>query len=182
LRLSKRNTLKMSKNEDISRLWSTTSTKNVAIDSFLIANNSLHSASKAIKLEAKNAALAHVSSLVLQGAVVTSVIDNIKSSQIPSWSKEVNKLPSLLFYFTVKGMLQQLPSKSNLLRWGKSANSTCTLCLGVQTNKHVLNNCSSAAALERYKIRHDAVLRILCKWVESVLEKSAILLADLQGY
>jgi hypothetical protein len=56
------------------------------------------------------------------------------------------------------------------------------MCRHVQTNKHVLSNCSAPSALKRYKLRHDAVLFILCNWLRSVLKDGATLYADIAGF
>jgi len=44
-------------------------------------------------------------------------------------------------------------------------------------NKHVLNNC----ALDRYKVRHDAVLRMICVWLQSINVGETVLHADFPG-
>jgi hypothetical protein len=90
--------------------------------------------------------------------------------------------PAPLFCFARKGLQQQLASMSNLCRWGKSTSSTCPLCKNVQTNKHILSNCSAPVALRRYKLRHDAVLYILCNWLKSVILSGAMLHADIDGF
>ena len=57
--------------------------------------------------------------------------------------------------------------------------SNCPLCNKPQTNEHVLSNCSSTIALERYTKRHNKVLEILINWIGSVLDSSFVLYADL---
>ena len=54
-----------------------------------------------------------------------------------------------IFSFARKATLQQLPTASNLHRWKKISSPVCNLCNSdmVQTNKHVMNNCSNAKAL-----------------------------------
>ena len=52
---------------------------------------------------------------------------------------------------------QQLPTASNLMRWGKADNPNCPLCQQVQTNKYVLSTCRSTLALDRYKDRYGVV-------------------------
>jgi hypothetical protein len=55
----------------------------------------------------------------------------------------------------------------------RSNSDACALCHNVQTNKHVLSNCSSEVALNRYTSRHDAVLAILAKWLfDSIINTS----------
>ena len=50
-----------------------------------------------------------------------------------------------------------------------------------QTNKHVLSNCDSSVALNRYRTRHDASLMLLARWLQSVLGPAQALYADLDA-
>jgi hypothetical protein len=182
LRLSKRNCLKNSDNLDITELWNITSAKNVNSDAILSSNPSLSSATNAVKTESIDLAFSHVKSLPVQGVVIKSITDNLTANQISAWSKEINDLPAVLYNFTRKALVQQLATNGNLRRWGKGSDGTCPLCKNIQSNKHVLSNCNSASALERYKTRHDAVLRIICQWIDSVKRQNANLFADIIGY
>jgi hypothetical protein len=182
LRLTVRAGLKNSASHDVRQLWTETSVRNISIDSALISSASLPTAKKVIKLQTLNAAVQHIRTLQLQGASITSVIENIKSSTISTWSKCVQSLPAPLFNFTRKGLQQQLATLSNLCRWGKAHEPTCPLCKQVQTNKHVLSNCTAPCALQRYKLRHDAILFILCNWLKTVMIPDAQLYADISGF
>src|SRR6218665_2892314 len=82
-----------------------------------------------------------------------------------------NLLLGTLFSFGRKACKQQLATASNLYRWKKIDSDKCSLCGAKQTNKHALNNCSSAAAFSRYKRRHDSVLEILTKWLISSMKE-----------
>jgi len=183
LRLSVRHSLRESSNVDIKALWKETSaaSNNIIRDSTLVNTRSLDGATKALKLQAVNQSLGHVKTLTIQGMAISSIVDSMKPSQIAAWTTEVNKLPATLFNFTRKALQQQLPTKANLHRWGKTTTPACPLCNMIQTNKHVLNNCSSKSALDRYKVRHDAVLRIVCTWLQGVLATGTVLHADLSG-
>ena len=44
---------------------------------------------------------------------------------------------------------------------------------------HVLSNCSNAAALRRYTVRHNDILSLLVSWLTSVKSASQLLYADL---
>ena len=44
---------------------------------------------------------------------------------------------------------------ANLIRWGKKEDSTCPLCNGRQTMKHVLSSCKVALSQGRYTWRHN---------------------------
>ena len=77
------------------------------------------------------------------------------------WNKITVSLSQSLFLFCRKALLQVLPTESNLHRWKKSENPYCRLCNKIQSNLHVLSNCASTPSLERYKSRHDNILKLL---------------------
>ena len=84
-----------------------------------------------------------------------------------------------LFKFVRKALQQQLPTAANLHRWGKTTDPSCPLCQQCQTNKHVLSNCGSMIALERYKTRHDSILKILADWICQNLKTDRAVFIDL---
>lgn len=182
LRLTKRNCLRSSDNLDIVQLWSETAAKNVNSDAVLIASDSFNSASHVVKAESISLAFGHVIALPMQGVSIKSITENLTANQISAWSKEINNLPAVLFNFVRKSLMQQLATNGNLRRWGRITDGSCPLCKNVQTNKHVLSNCNAASALERYKVRHNAVLRILCQWINNTKQSTAELFADISGY
>ena len=83
------------------------------------------------------------------------------------WSYTLTIMPEPVYNFARKAMQQQLPTAANLARWKQTCDSSCQLCNSgkPQTNKHVLSNCSSLAALERYKRRHSGILETLADWL-----------------
>ena len=94
----------------------------------------------------------HILSLNIQGDTISSISEHLKRSEISRWTKELDKLAAPLFNFVRKAIVQQLPSAANLVRWGKWLDSLCPLYKNFsQTNKHVLSNCGSSTALDRYK-------------------------------
>ena len=64
-------------------------------------------------------------------------------------------------------------------RWGRVADNFCTLCKTVQTNKHVLSNCSASGPVSRYSKCHNSILTILAEYLISVLPSSNTLYVDL---
>ena len=88
----------------------------------------------------------------------------------------------VLFDFVRKALLNQLPTKANLMRWGRSTSNLCPLCNAVQSNKHVLSNCSNAVVLKRYTERHNKILSILATWLLTKIDKESSLFADLPGF
>ena len=182
LRLGQRHRLKASVNSGMNELWSETSSNCVNIDTIINGNsaNCKH-ACKTLRSEHETNAGNHVQTLKLQGALITAITDSVSKTAINKWSSQCLTLAAPLFKFVRKALLQQLPTASNLHRWGKSLNPTCLLCNKKQSNKHVLSNCSSPVALKRYRSRHDNVLSILAAWIATMLKPVQVLHVDLNS-
>ena len=88
-------------------------------------------------------------------------------------------MPSHIFNFARKALIQQLPTASNLHRWKKIDKPECCLCNKIQSNKHVLANCSASVCLERYTDRHNNILQLLAEWLSSVKSADQSLYADI---
>ena len=52
-------------------------------------------------------------------------------------------------------------------------------CNAKQTNKHVVSNCGSVAALARYAERHNTILSILADWLKSCAKDPSSIFADI---
>lgn len=163
------------------QLWSDSVRRNVERDSYFNSNASLAAASRELKCDHLKEALGHVHSLTVQGASISSILNSLNASSILCWSKTVNQLPTTLMCFTRKALQQQLPTFANLFKWKKSTTDLCPLCQKIQTNKHVLNNCASPSALDRFKMRHDEILQLLCTWIKAQTDSSIQLIADVVG-
>ena len=182
LRLNQRYMMKFNKNEDMRSIWNAISTNNVNLDYVIAQHPCKKSAQKTLVENQKQQDFKHISSLNIQKKIITHLLDTTTKASLACWSTEIEKLPAPLFIFTKKALQQQLPTASNLMRWGKTNNSSCPLCQHIQTNKHVLANCGSSASLDRYKDRHDSVLSLLVKWISGVIKPNCILHADLEGH
>ena len=86
----------------------------------------------------------------IQGRIL-SAIESFDDRAKLDWSLVVDSLPEHIYRFVRKALLQQLATASNLYIWGKTQSPNCSLCGAIQTNKHVLSNCSSPSMLEKYK-------------------------------
>ena len=170
-----------SANDAIQQVWTDTSSRHIDADRLIVQNESLKSAQKVLKGEQKTRALTHLQGLQLQALTVKAVTSVIVKSNIVLWSDTVEYLSAVLYNFARKAMLQVLPTASNLVRWGRMRDASCPLCScgKVQTNKHVLPNCSSVTALHGYTTRHNDVLKLLVEWLRAVLPKDKLLYADL---
>ena len=178
--LQKRHSLRASASEDVREIWKNTSTRHVATDQIIVAHDSAAAASKFLKSEQ--------SGLQVQGALIKCVTDSIASKNIQVWAAALDSLPSYLFNFARKALLQVQPHAASLKRWNRVIYQlirliypSCPLyaCGQSQTNKHVLSNCSNAAALRHYTFRHNDILSLLVSWLTSVKSASQLLYADL---
>ncbi|GFN77390.1 reverse transcriptase [Plakobranchus ocellatus] len=73
--------------------------------------------------------------------------------------------------FLVRSVYDLLPSKANLVRWGKKEDPTCPLCQGRQTTEHVLSSCKVALSEGRYTCRHNRVLQELASVISTAKGK-----------
>ena len=178
LRLSKRSSMKYSKNENIRNLWDKSKNNNINCDSMLMTH-SVNQAKKLLKKSHTCAAENHFLNLPYQGKSAKIITETIPSKLIKEWSKHIERLPGYLFNFVRKAMQSQLPTLGNLTRWGKAASNLCPLCGQIQSNKHVLSNCSNKNVLTRYVDRHNAVLKILATWFKSKLSAEFEIFVDL---
>ena len=117
--------------------------------------------------------------LELQGVVSKIITENISDANINLWNKITVSLSQSLFLFCRKALLQVLQTESNLHRWKKSENPYCRLCNKIQSNLHVLSKCASTPSLERYKSRHDNILKLLSDWIYLSKPSASSLFGDL---
>ena len=154
LTLTKRSSLKTNRDAEMQAIWRETSVKNVEIDSRLLTND-LITAKRGLNSEFVSKCLDHVDTLTVQGPLISSINSVLKKSEISRWSQITNKLPEASFKFVRKGVQQQLATASNLMKWGRTQSNLCLFCKIIQTNKHVLSNCSTEGSLARYTDRHN---------------------------
>ena len=164
--LQKRNTLKNSKSSDIVKIWSDSSVKNVKYDS-LLQNTPFNKATATLKKSQIEDSATHFYSLAIQGTAAKTVHETVPKSHISTWASNLNIVSGSLHNFAKKALQQQLPTFGNLFRWKRVSEPACPLCANgfVQTNKHVLSNCNSVIALNRYTQRHNAVLAEIANWM-----------------
>ena len=168
-KLSVRRILKMSKNEEIRKLYELSSPKNVRSDSVInavvesfpeINNKQIHS-----KVD-KNFNKGHFKEtwqnfmkLNEQSIIIKHVTTNCQPKIISMWQKLVKQLPNNIFCFIRKALIFCLPNKSNLFRWKLKDDNLCTTCQKPETQLHIFSNCTSY--LNRYTWRHDSILKTI---------------------
>ena len=116
----------------------------------------------------------HLQSLQVQGDCFRLEVDTFDI-----WSTAVNFIPDAVMKFSLNALLDTLPHRQNLAKWGKSQTSACPLCSGNQSLIHVLNSCSVALQQRRFDQRHDAVLKIIADFIRSHMSHGYRVTADL---
>lgn len=176
LQLKNRNYLKNSTNTSLNELWKLTAVNNINTDEKLVNSKDLSPVLKSLELNQILEKCNHLESLSLQGLIFTSVTKFLTNCEISRWSHAIEAIPDIHFKFTRKAFAQQLATNANLKRWRKTNSDLCNLCNACQSNKHVLSNCSSPVALQRYLFRHNAILTVLAEWLSQALDKSVFTL------
>ena len=72
--------------------------------------------------------------------------------------------------FLVQTVYDTLPSPANLHTWGKIESPACQLCTKNGTLQHILSSCPKA--LNRYRWRHDQVLKVIADEVSAIIKTS----------
>jgi len=180
LRLSKRNSLKLSQYSSINTMWAETCNNNINADA-LLSQMPLEIAKKHQKRLQADSASNHFTGLKVQGAIAKLISENVPPSLINLWNNCVDQLPGYLYNFTRKAIQAQLPTMDNLHRWGRAQSGACPLCGHIQSNKHVLSNCDSASALSRYTTRHNRLIELLVDWMRPKLPPDVEIYSDLHS-
>ena len=118
---------------------------------------------------------------VIQQITLSDLLITLSVNSINNWSRMINSLPGSLFNFTQKAIQSQLPTLTNLVKWGRAFSNLCPLFGAVQSNKNVLLNCSHPDALLRLTSRHNKILDLLAAWFSSKLNNKSALFIDLPG-
>ena len=147
----------------------------------IVSHSSVTAAAKALKLDQIHKDANHIFGFQLQGALAKSVTESIATKNITLWASTLDNIPSHLFNFARKALLQILPTAANLKRWNRTLDPNCPLCAcgRPQTNKHVLSNCDCPTALHRYTVRHNSILSLIISWLRSNISIDQLLYADL---
>ena len=104
--------------------------------------------------ETKNIAN-HVSKLVKQGQFLDLLIT---SEQDATWKSFIYNLPTSTMRFLLNSCIDTLPTKANLVQWGKATSDRCKLCGARETINHILNCCKTSLEQGRYTYRHNSIL------------------------
>ena len=80
------------------------------MDELIVSHDSFSAATKALKLNQQQTAENHLFGLQLQGAIPKCVSETIKKRNIETWATALDNLPSHLYNFARKALLQVLPT------------------------------------------------------------------------
>jgi hypothetical protein len=177
----KRSILKSSKNQEIKDLYKLTVKKHIEEERILDKGDK-NTANKLLRKETVNSIVNEMEGLKEQNTILKEIRILCTGKIISQWHEISEEMTSNIFKFARKALIFSLPVNTNLKRWKKIISDECQLCSGRQTQLHVLNNCSKAAADGRYNWRHDSILFTIMHYVRQLVEKGYEVYADLVGY
>ena len=106
-------------------------------------------------------------------------VQQSQQGQWTSWSESLQRsltwndvwhMAPLRLSFIIRSTYDLLPSKANLVKWGKEEDPSCPLCQKRQSMEHVLSSCKVSLADGRYTWRHNRVLQELALTIFANLE------------
>ena len=113
---------------EMQHIWQETSHLHTVTDSLLAEEHTATNAMTSLHSTQEENALTHVLSLSVQGQAVKVINDNISRQSINTWAAVLESMPSHIFNFARKALIQQLPTASNLHRWKNIDKPKCCLC------------------------------------------------------
>ena len=87
-----------------------------------------------------------------------------------TWSN-IWSMEPMLFRFTIRATYDVLPSPTNLSIWGLSNDNKCVKCQQRGTLQHILCACPKSLASGLYTWRHNQVLEVIGKELETIIKK-----------
>ena len=185
-KVSVRQTLTLSRNEQGRTLYQLTNNKNVntdcLIDSIditvkhLFKNNAKSALSKTTKETIWNEFL----DLKEQFGIIKFLVYLISTNQLLQWQKVTSSLPNNIVNFARRYVIYSLSNGTNLQKWKQKETSNCQLCQYKETQLHLFNHCT--AALKRYEWRHDSVIQTIMSNLVAIASDTCKLYADINGY
>ena len=173
-----------SKNEEIKRLWKLTSDKNVRQDELLAKIDVNAPAVKKILQKENNKNRNEniwnkFMDLREQNKIISFMVDVCPILNINKWQKMSTNLPKNIYNFTKRSLILSLSNGANLKKWYKNQDGNCVMCNLLQTQMHVFNFCKKA--LNRFKWRHDSVLKTIYNYLSFGVKAPYELLCDIPG-
>ena len=153
-----------------------------AIDSLIQASQTRKQNQQRLKTDQQLQSKAKLDKLVDQNLLINSVVNNVSQKEIESWGTHLAFITPSIASFAHRGLVRCLPTRANLQRWSKSSTDTCPNCTQRETDRHILNNCPTAATEGRYTWRHNAILKEILSVIQPRLQDGSTLFADIEGY
>ena len=117
-----------------------------------------------------------VNKLVQQGDLLRLAIE--ENTDL-TWKSQLLSMPKGTLKFLVNSVVDTLPTRSNLFRWGKTTSKACLLCGNIESTKHILNGCPVSLMSGRYTWRHDSIVH----YIASRVNKTDFeVYADIDGF
>ena len=98
-----------------------------------------------------------------------------------AWKSSIYRVPRGVMAWAVRASTNTLATPDNLARWGRPVDLKCCMegCNATNTLGHILSNCNKA--LDRFKFRHDSVLKHLLDEIRKKNKEGLTVYADLNG-
>ena len=97
-----------------------------------------------------------------------------------AWKSYIFCLPQGTMKFLINAMIDNLPTRCNLKKWGKSITDLCRLCKArPESLAHITSGCKVALEEKRYDYRHDSVLAYVASCLDSKKFEFAV---DVDGW
>jgi hypothetical protein len=135
-----------------------------------------------LKKQQSSNQISQLDALKEQSILFFALKSALDTKELESWSSQLALLTPAISCFARKALTRCLPTNSNLLKWNKITYDHCPSCKTLETETHILNNCSVAAMQGRYTWRHNAVLKRLANEINSRLGQNSKLYVDLPGF
>ena len=87
-----------------------------------------------------------------QGFFFLNAIKYSLSPVNPIWEEAQSHLPRNIYNFTIRYIINSLPTRKNMARWGLSQSSDCFFCLNPESLLHAVAGCQEY--LDRFIWRH----------------------------
>ena len=185
-KVSVRQALKLSRNEEVRTLYQLTNNETVNADCLI---NSIDIAEKHLFRNKTKSLLSRTTKETIwneildlkdQCSIIKFLVNSIPRNQLVQWQKVTSSLPNNMVNFARRYLIYSLSNSSNLQKWKQKETSNCQLCQNKEAQLHLFNHCT--AALKRNKWRHDSVIQTIMKNLVTIASDTCKLYADINGY
>ena len=131
---------------------------------------------KTMKDEEEKNLLEHAKSLAQQGRL----IELISKMEIDAtWKSYIYGLPKGTAKFIINVAIDSLPTKANLMTWGKRSNDRCRRCGWRENLNHILSACRKSLDEGRFTYRHNNIIKEIIPHLE---KQRFNIYSDIEGF